>query len=62
MSKFYSYIQLLIIDKLCGWSIHFDRMHLVEHIRGIIFRLDLLQLAQVGAVNVGNGGVTSYIS
>lgn len=39
-----------------------DWMHLVEHIRGIIFRLDLLQLAQVGAVNVGNGGVTSYIS
>lgn len=37
-------------------------MHLVEHICRIIFGLDLLQPAQVGAVNVGNGRVTGYNS
>lgn len=38
----------------------FDRMHLVEHIRGIIFRLDILQSTQIDTINVGNGGVTGY--
>ena len=37
-----------------------DWMHLVEHIRGIIFSLDFLEPTQVGTINVGDSRVASY--
>ena len=33
----------------------------MEHICGIVFGLQLLQLTQFGTVDVGNGRVTGYI-
>lgn len=45
---------------LCRFRIQTDRMHLMEHIRGIIFGLQLLQLAQLGTIDVGNSRVTGY--
>ena len=33
----------------------------MEHIRGIIFSFQLLQLAQFGTINVGDSRVTGYI-
>lgn len=47
--------------ELCLSRIQTDRMHLMEHICGIIFGFQLLQLAQFGTVDVGDSRVTGYI-